>query len=1445
MLKIFPLCTALLAMPVAVTIIKPHGAPAKPVAFHVTSDLIPTKISAAKQAGNTDTASLKNSSWYAEAMRNVAKKEYEFKPVAEDGMYVTPNRQNNLSFTYSDKGFTVKPHTTKIPVDQTDPSKPVEEIKYKTLPNWQIAFNLNKEQIGEGQWQVTGNKAEYVTGNITVQYINNEEGMRQNFIVKEPTVTGADEKIVLDIATTLKVKVQPNGLQFTGKQGVVMSYDQLKVWDANGQPLEATFEKSSRDYCIHVQSKNAVYPITIDPLSSAVTTLKKSQASAQMGYSVSSAGDVNGDGYSDVIVGAPYYSNDQTSEGAAFIYYGSATGIKAASSVMLDHNQANSGFGWSVSGGGDVNGDGYSDVIVGAPLYELNGNGAGKEGVVAIYYGSATGIDNTVRSIFGLDNYYFPNAAQFGYSVSTAGDINADGYSDMIVGAPFYDTGDQGGVFIYRGGPGGMGSGVSGYWSNYYHVGEKLGTAVACAGDVNSDGYSDVITGIPYNTAGYGGAVVHHGSASGINFTGTASSATGDQGSSNFGFAVAGAGDVNGDGYGDVIVGAPNYHASVVNEGMVEVWFGSATGIGASKNRLYIGATQAQMGRSVASAGDVNGDGYCDILVGTPYHTTPIGLEGAAFIYYGTATGVSSGYSSPVGTGGQVSAFYGWSLASAGDVNGDGYSDVIVGCPQLDNPATDEGTAFVYHGSPLGINNTAGWYVEGNVNEGRMGHSVAYAGDVNGDGYGDVVIGMPGYTNGQPYEGIIFVYHGTATGLSGSPAITIELNVNWASFGWSVASAGDVNGDGYDDIIIGAVNYSNGNATEGMFRIYHGSASGITSTPAITVEGNQDNAQMGISVACAGDVNGDGYSDVIVGANGYTNGQANEGVAFVYHGSATGISATYAALLERNQAGSSMGTSVAGAGDVNGDGFSDVLVGATRYTNDQTNEGAVFFYKGSATGINTATPVRLEGIYDYAQYGSSIAGGDINGDGYSDVVVGSTYYNPGGWERGALYIYHGSATGISTTATLGIEGSAGSWLGNSVRLGDVNGDGYSDVIAGAFMYGNGQGEEGAIEVYHGSATGITSLTTRIESNVESVRFGYAVGVGDFNADGYSDVIVGAPELANGGLTTEGAVYAYYGNSPKLSKRNNLNLYSDNLTTNITRSNVTSANFGIGLFAKSFLGRIKGKLVWETSRSYNAFSGSPITNSVLFTAQQASYSDLGTAGTELKGLVGKFFSSKYTRVRARVKYDPVTAYTGQVYSPWRYAPELVAGLSLGALPVDLISFKAEWLQKGSSALIKFITDNEDGVCCYEVEKSLNGVQFTTLGKLTAKNTGTRNNYSYTDNNATAQKQYYRLKTIFQDGSVEYSNLQWLQTNAATEVIVFPNPASTTLQLRLNNNYTSMNVQIMNAAGQTIQQYANMSTAGSVVTIPVSSLAAGTYFLYLQSGSEKQVLQFMKK
>jgi hypothetical protein len=215
---------------------------------------------------------------------------------------------------------------------------------------------------------------------------------------------------------------------------------------------------------------------------------------------------------------------------------------------------------------------------------------------------------------------------------------------------------------------------------------------------------------------------------------------------------------------------------------------------------------------------------------------------------------------------------------------------------------------------------------------------------VNGDGYSDVIVGAYFYENGQSNEGVAFIYHGASSGISTTASTTLEENQAGAYFGISVSSAGDVNGDGYSDVIVGAGYYDNGQYKEGGAFIYHGSASGISTTASTSLEENQAGAYFGISVSSAGDVNGDGYSDVIVGARFYDNGQTKEGVAFIYHGSSSGISTTANTTLEENQPSAYLGRSVSGAGDVNGDGYSDVIVGAYAYGNG----GGAFIYRGSS-----------------------------------------------------------------------------------------------------------------------------------------------------------------------------------------------------------------------------------------------------------------------------------------------------------------------------------------------------------------------------------------------------------------------------------------------------------------------------------------------------------------
>ena len=286
-------------------------------------------------------------------------------------------------------------------------------------------------------------------------------------------------------------------------------------------------------------------------------------------------------------------------------------------------------------------------------------------------------------------------------------------------------------------------------------------------------------------------------------------------------------------------------------------------------------------------------------------------------------------------------------VASAGDVNGDGYDDVIVGAPQFDDGESDEGLAWVYLGSASGLATNPAWTAESDQAGAHFGTSVSTAGDVNGDGYSDVIVGAPSFDGSQTNGGLARVYHGSGSGLATSPAWTGESDQADAFYGYSVSTAGDVNGDGYSDVIVGAPYFDGSQANVGLARVYHGSANGLATDPAWARDSDQADASFGYSVSTAGDVNGDGYSDVIVGAYRYSSGQTSEGRAFVYLGSASGLGSGPAWTAESDQLIAEFGVSVSTAGDVNGDGYSDVIVGAHQYSSGQTTEGRAFVYLGN------------------------------------------------------------------------------------------------------------------------------------------------------------------------------------------------------------------------------------------------------------------------------------------------------------------------------------------------------------------------------------------------------------------------------------------------------------------------------------------------------------------
>lgn len=410
--------------------------------------------------------------------------------------------------------------------------------------------------------------------------------------------------------------------------------------------------------------------------------------------------------------------------------------------------------------------------------------------------------------------------------------------------------------------------------------------------DVNGDGFADVAVGAYSSSSDTGERVqVHHGSAGGPGTT-PAATLTGNRGA--FGYSVASAGDVNGDGYGDLVVGAI-YEA--VRAGRAYVFAGGASGVSSTPLVVLHGHddSSAQFGYVVSGVGDVNGDGYGDLIATA---SDAAGFTSALYLYLGSATGPRNPFDAR--WNGTSGSYFGTSASAAGDVNGDGYADVIVGAYGADDY---RGRASLYLGSATGLSGEPAVVLTGSTTFRYFGTSVAGAGDVNGDGRGDVVVGTGGV-------GQAFVYLGSATGLSTTPAVSLATATVGAEPRLrDLAFAGDVNGDGYDDVLSSWTQYD---APRDVAHIHLGGAAGVSATPAATLAGPMETYRTGFggAVAGLGDVNGDGRSEVAVGA--YL--LSDVGRVYVYAGTAAGTDVTPLVVLNGPaRAGTGFGWSVARA----------------------------------------------------------------------------------------------------------------------------------------------------------------------------------------------------------------------------------------------------------------------------------------------------------------------------------------------------------------------------------------------------------------------------------------------------------------------------------------------------------------------------------------------------
>lgn len=764
--------------------------------------------------------------------------------------------------------------------------------------------------------------------------------------------------------------------------------------------------------------------------------------------------DFNGDGTSDLVVHAL-----GTRAGTLGVFFGGADlagGSFANADVQLSGEEAMDDFGLGISSR-DVDRDGCADLLVGAPGANAGARDAGR---AYLLRGSRS---PTSRGAASAEVIFTGTAREDAFGTSTAmGDVDGDGLTDFLVGAPLSDLGaaDGGAAYLFLGArtAGPRPAAEADIVFRGAAANDGAGRAVALA-DLDGDGLDDILIGAPHDVV----------------------------------WEDKGAGTVY------ALRGARNLAASVAL-GEVAVRFSGASG-------------NQSLG-TVLAAGDATGDGRPDLLVGHDPSGTPeyvLVLPGAPGFFE----------TPPAGWQVQGTGAWGTSLAT-GDLDADGVHELLVGSYYAG--PDNHGRVTVFRAITGTTTEEAAAMVVDCATYSYFGNSVAGL-DVTGDGTDDLVAGAPFSDTEGPNTGRVYVLPGGSivpTRMAEEAIAVIAGFVGDTDLGRTLGH-GDVNGDGRQDLLVAGYATRPDGVTRAQVRGYlgRGDAAPGTFAPDFTLDAEVPSSSLGDSIVC-GDYDKDGRDDILVGDWGYSEQDIYAGRACLFLGAQNPQSRSAASadlIIEGTERQQNVGTAVA-MGDLDGDGWREIILGASSSWNlgyYTTGRGNVYIFAGNQPMGRKTTDAYDAGTTGGTSFelGTSLAVLDWNGDGVDDLAIGASgaAKDDGSRPGRAFLHFGGEGYGLEhwSDADVTFTGTSDSDLGAVLQTGDVNGDGRPDLVAAApGMYAE---PAGFVAVYL-SPGGITveepapSWLVRAESSTDNI--GRALAVGDVTSDGVDDIAIGAP-----------------------------------------------------------------------------------------------------------------------------------------------------------------------------------------------------------------------------------------------------------------------------------------------------------------------------------------------